>query len=131
MRLIRPIILFADDDPLARAIAKKVADSINVSIVIADDGEKALALLHEHRPDLVVTDALMPRVDGREVSRVAKDANSECKVVLITSVYKDPRYKYEAYKNFKVDEYILKPVTPDKLKEVFTKHLGKNGESSP
>ena len=129
-RLTRPIILFADDDPLARAIAKKVAESMNVSLVLAEDGEKALALVHEHRPDLLVTDALMPKLDGREVARIAKDANAECKVVIITSVYKDPRYKHEAYKNFKVDEYVLKPITPEKLKEVFAKHLGKGGAAA-
>ena len=124
-RPIRPIILFADDDPLARAIAKKVADDLRVTIVLAEDGEKALAMVHEHRPDLLVTDALMPKLDGREVSKVAKDVNPETRVVLITSVYKDPRYKYEAFKEFKVDEYLHKPVTPEKLRELFAKYTGK------
>jgi two-component system, response regulator YesN len=124
-RLIRPIILFADDDPLARAIARKVAAELNVTILLAEDGEKALELVHEHRPDVLVTDALMPKLDGREVSKVAKDVNANTKVILITSVYKDPRYKYEAYKEFKVDEYVVKPITPDKLRDLFAKYTGK------
>ena len=117
------IILFADDDPIACRIAQKVAEDMGVTLVVATNGQEASQLVQELRPDLLVTDALMPHLDGREVALVAKKANPFIKVVLITSVYKDPRYKHEAYKKFEVDEYLHKPITPEKLRETFEKHL--------
>ena len=117
------IILFADDDPIARRIAQKVAEDMGVSLVVATNGQEAADMAQELRPDLLVTDALMPHLDGREVALIARKANAFVKVVLITSVYKDPRYKYEAYKKFEVDEYLHKPITPEKLREVFEKYL--------
>ena len=58
------------------------------------------------------------------MSRIVKAERPRTKVVVITSVYKDPRYKYEALKDFAVDDYLPKPVKPAELREVVTKHLG-------
>ncbi|HEX2835246.1 MAG TPA: response regulator [Thermoanaerobaculia bacterium] len=121
--LTRPLILFADDDPTGRAIATRVIQSLGYGIVVAANGEEALNKAREHRPELIITDALMPRLDGREMGRIIKSEIPETKVVVITSVYKDPRYKYEALKDFAVDDYLKKPVNPTELRDLILKHL--------
>jgi CheY-like chemotaxis protein len=120
----RPLVLFADDDGVARAIARKVISSIGISVIVADNGDAALDMARRYRPELIVTDALMPRLDGREMARIIKEELPQTKVVVITSIYKDPRYKHEAMKTFKVDDYLSKPVDPAALKAVVEKHLG-------
>jgi CheY-like chemotaxis protein len=122
--LKRPLILFADDDPTGRAIATRVIQSLGYGIIVATNGEEALAIAREHQPELIITDALMPRLDGREMGKIVKNELPHTKLVVITSVYKDPRYKYEAMKDFGVDEYLPKPISPAALREVVTKHLG-------
>lgn len=121
--LRRPLVLFADDDPTGRAIATRVIESLGFGVVVASNGEEALAVAREHRPQLIVTDALMPKLDGREMGRIVKSELPDTKVVVITSVYKDPRYKHEAFKSFAVDEYLTKPINPAALRALVEKHL--------
>ena len=68
--------------------------------------------------DVVLTDALMPKMDGRELSRQLKETHgNRIKVILMTSLYKSPRYRNEAQHVFKVDEYLVKPLNYDELRD--------------
>lgn len=120
----RPMVLFADDDPAGRAIARQVIRGLNYGVVVAENGERALELARQYKPDLIITDALMPRLDGREMGRTIKQELPKTKVVVITSVYKDPRYKHEALSRFEVNEYLAKPVKAGDLRAVVMKYLG-------
>ncbi len=125
--LKRPLVLFADDDATGRAIATRVIQSIGYGVIVAADGEEALELAREHKPELIITDALMPRRDGRDMARIIKTELPNTKVVVITSVYKDPRYKHEAYRDFAVDEYLAKPVNPARLRELVMRYVSSAG----
>lgn len=119
----RPVVLFADDDPVARLIAEQVIRAHGCEVVLAENGARALDLARTHMPDLVITDALMPGRDGREVARELRAIMPSTKFVIISSVYKDARYKYEALRHFGADDYIPKPITPGQLRAVLDKHL--------
>jgi CheY-like chemotaxis protein len=119
----RPMVLFADDDPTGRVIATRVITSLGYGVAVAVDGEEALSMARDYKPELIITDALMPRLDGREMGRMIKTELPQTRVIVITSVYKDARYKYEAFKQFAVDEYLAKPINPAALREVVTKYL--------
>ena len=121
--LARPLVLFADDDPTGRAIAARVIQTLGYGVIVATNGEEALSLAREHRPELIITDALMPKLDGREMGRIVKSELPDTKVVVITSVYKDARYKHEALRTFAVDEYLPKPINPVMLRDLVQKHL--------
>ena len=120
----RPLVLFADDDRTGRTIAAKVVESLGFGVIVAANGEEALAMARAHKPELIITDALMPRLDGREMSRVIKRELPETKIVVVTSVYKDPRYKHEALRDFAVDAYLQKPIDALQLREIVTRYLG-------
>lgn len=122
--LARPLVLFADDDSIGRAIAQRVVAAMGLGVVVAANGDEALSLAREHKPDLLITDAFMPKLDGREVARLVKEELPQTKVVVISGLYKDPRYKHEALKHFKVDDYLTKPVDPTRLRSVIEKTLG-------
>lgn len=119
----RPMVLFADDDPTGRAIATRVITSLGYGVAVAANGEEALTMARDYKPELIITDALMPRLDGREMGRIVKTELPTTRVIIITSVYKDARYKYEALKEFAVDEYLAKPINPGALREVVMKYL--------
>ena len=119
----RPMVLFADDDPVARAIARRIILSLGFGVAVAADGETALELARLYSPNLLITDAMMPRRDGREVAKLVSEELPDTKIVVITSVYKDPRYRHEAYKRFGVDEYLAKPIKPADLRHLVVKHL--------
>lgn len=119
----KPIVLFADDDATGRAIARQVIRNLGFGVIIAEDGEAALSLARQYKPELIITDALMPRRDGRDLARIVKEELPATKIIVITSVYKDPRYKHEAMSRFAVDEYLAKPVKPAELRTLINKYL--------
>ena len=71
----------------------------------------------EYRPDVVLTDALMPRMDGREMCRRLKDdpRTGHAKIIVMTSLYKGQRYKSEALTEFGADAYLQKPLEAETL----------------
>lgn len=117
------MVLFADDDPTGRAIAARVISALGYGVAVAEDGQQALEIARSYKPDLIITDAFMPRLDGREMGRTIKRELPATKVVVITSVYKDPRYKHEALRDFQVDAYLHKPVNPTELRTTVRKFL--------
>lgn len=68
----QPLVLVADDDPDQRDILAWRLTSQHYATVMAADGEEALATACERRPDLVLLDASMPKLDGFEVCRRLK-----------------------------------------------------------
>jgi two-component system, OmpR family, response regulator len=59
-----PTILVVDDDPHLRDLLHRVLTRAGYDVEQADDGLAALAQVATHPPDLIVTDVLMPRLDG-------------------------------------------------------------------
>jgi CheY-like chemotaxis protein len=113
----QPKVLIVDDDRLIHAIIDKVLEGRGVTVLHASDGVTALAMARSARPDLVITDALLPHLDGRELAKQLKttEETRHCKVAIMTGLYKGNRYRSEAFKEFLVDEYLEKPVHPDKI----------------
>jgi len=124
----RPLIIIADDDPTSRAVTEKIASGLDFGVLIANDGRELLDLVRRYKPELVITDALMPYVDGREAARIIKEELPGTRVVLMTSVYKDNRYKNEAKYAYKADGYLIKPVSPRDLRAAIVQNLAKREE---
>lgn len=115
--LARPVILIVDDDKVIHLIAKRVLADLGGTVVHATDGEAGFRLAMAVRPDVVITDALLPKLDGRELARILKTTpeTSRCRVAVVTALYKGSRYRAEAFKRFLVDAYAEKPLAPDAL----------------
>jgi CheY-like chemotaxis protein len=120
------IVLVVDDDRLVRLIATRALEDEHLTVVHAADGMTALQMAQTLKPDLVITDALLPQLDGRELSRRIKTDPSlqKTKVVVMTALYKGLRYKTEALRDFLVDDYMEKPVTPEKLRSIVGQMIG-------
>lgn len=122
----RPLVLIVEDEKEIQRVAVRDVESIGYGVVLAQNGFEGLELAKQYRPDLVLSDALMPRMDGREMCRRLKDDpdTSRIKVVIMTSLYTQSKYKAEAYKEFRVDDYLSKPLEYQQLKTILKKHLG-------
>ena len=122
----RPLVLVVDDEKDIQRVATRVIESLGYGLVVAHDGEEGLALARRYQPELVLTDALMPRLDGREMARRIKE-DPDCratKVVVMTALYTNMKYRNEGFKMFKVDDYLAKPLAFDELRSILQKHLG-------
>ncbi len=81
-------IIVADDNPRALKTVRSTLEPWADVVAVADNGQSALALILEHRPDVAVLDLEMPQLNGFEVTRELSRLAPEVAVV-ICSVYDD------------------------------------------
>jgi len=115
-------ILVVDDDPDILEAIRAVLESRSHQVVTARDGEEGLGKLKEERPDLMILDLLMPRMDGFAVLKELQDPRwskySNIPVLILTSVKEDAsrrRYELETGLELNVDDYVEKPIEPHTL----------------
>jgi DNA-binding NarL/FixJ family response regulator len=85
-------IVIVDDDEdfrlIVRALLRSLADTVTL-VGEAADGEAALALVRRERPDIVITDLVMPHLNGVELTRHIREELPETQVILISSFTED------------------------------------------
>ena len=110
-------IVIVDDDPLVRMGLKAIIGSELGWDVVAEasDGREALAVVNEHRPDLVLMDIRMPHMDGLEATREITAGPSGAKVIVLTTFEVD-EYVFEAMRAG-ASGFVLKRVPPAELIE--------------
>jgi len=116
--------LVCDDSILAR---KQVKDAIlavfaDATVIEGKNGQEAVDLYKEHKPDLVFLDIVMPEKDGTSaVSEICSfDANAD--VIIVSSVGTQSQLKAAITAGAK--DFIQKPVDKTMIKEILTKRLG-------
>ncbi len=103
-------IMVVDDEPDILAMIEMILNRKGYETVLAEGGEEALKLLGEMRPDLILLDLMMPRMDGTEfLRRLRSDENLKDIPVVVVSVRstieKESREAMEL-----ADDYITKPI---------------------
>lgn len=116
------VLLADDEEEVVRIIMKKIDwDALGFSVIgYANNGVRALEMVEEFQPDVVMTDIKMPYMDGMELANHIKAEFPATKILLFTGFDKF-EYAKEAV-HLEVEEYILKPVNSAELTDVFT-HL--------
>lgn len=103
-------ILIVDDEEMERQGLKTLIERRNlpVEILLARDGEEALAVLRSKKIDILITDVKMPRMNGLELCRHARKLDEHL-FIIVQSAYDDFEYMQQAIRA-QVNDYILKPV---------------------
>jgi len=129
-------ILVVDDDPDIREAMRAVLEAHSHQVVTARDGEEGLSKLKEERPDLMILDLLMPRMDGFAVLKELEDPRrskySKIPVLILTSVREDAsrrRYELETGLELNFADYVEKPIDPHALVTRVEKLLEKRAQS--
>jgi two-component system response regulator YesN len=105
-----------DDESWNRDVIRSLGNWESLSIEIAaeaSDGDMALELISRLRPDIVITDVKMPRLNGIELLTVLRDQSNSCKTIFV-SAYDEFAYVRDAMRLGAVD-YLLKPVKSEEL----------------
>ena len=114
------VLLVDDEEEVIQVIMKKINwEGLGFSVIgYANNGVKALEMVEEFQPDVVMTDIRMPYMDGMELSNRIKTEFPATKILLFTG-FDEFEYAKEAV-HLEVEEYILKPVNSVELTNVFT-----------
>ncbi|HZS01061.1 MAG TPA: response regulator [Chloroflexota bacterium] len=116
----RPTILVVEDEEPVQQLVADLLDGEGYHVVVADDGAQALALAHADRPDLVLTDLMMPVMDGVELCRRlrADERTRQVPIVIMTAA---GRNQSEAAR---ADAYLPKPFDIDVLLDLVVAYVG-------
>ena len=107
-------ILLADDDLVFRHALEFRLEKDGYEVITANNGDQAIELLIAERPDLIVTDVLMPFMNGLEILKVAKTSlGSNTPVIILTAVGLEATMA-EAFR-MGVDDFLTKPFNPNEL----------------
>lgn len=122
-------VLVVDDNPdLTDFLKKSLKDSFK-RVLVASDGMEALQLIKSHAPDIVVSDVMMPRMNGYELCKNMKEdiTISHIPIILLTA-RDDKQSQLSGYKNG-ADAYLTKPFEMEMLMELIRNRL-KNRETT-
>ncbi len=110
----RQSILIVEDNTDMRYYLREIL-SERVNIAEAENGKRALSWLENNEPDLIITDIMMPEMDGREFIAVLKDSEKYKRIPVITVSALADLESQLATLRLGIDDYIVKPFNPIEL----------------
>jgi DNA-binding response OmpR family regulator len=104
-------VVVVDDEPEIRLLLERTLTGKGYAVETAADGEEAMAVITSHPPDLVLLDAMLPRIHGFEVCRkLRSDRRTRLvPVIIMTAVYRGWRFAQDARETYGAEDYIEKP----------------------
>lgn len=121
---MRNSILILDDDPKVLETLASVLEEIGLPLLRSTDPLAALSLVREHRPRVVITDLMMPQMNGLDVLRAVKAVDPAMQVILVTG-YGTVREAVDAIRDGAFD-FICKPFNAALIEAVVRRALDAN-----
>jgi two-component system alkaline phosphatase synthesis response regulator PhoP len=124
-------VLIVDDEPGVRELVQRIL-SKSYAVLEAQDGAEAVDMSRSQKPDIILMDMMMPKVDGLTACYLIKkdEATKKIPVVMITAVGYDLNKKL-SQDIMGADGYVTKPFTPQDLQTAVDQFFGDNQEKAP
>lgn len=106
-------ILVVDDEQAVRESLRRSLRFNGYDVILAEDGEQGLAFIRQHKPDLVILDVLMPKLDGLAVCRILREEGDHTPVLMLTA--RDDVADRVAGLDAGADDYLPKPFALEEL----------------
>jgi len=108
-----PTVLIVDDDPKLLKMLQRTLVYENLNVLTATNGLEALPLVQAHRPDLLIVDWMMPKMDGLTLVRRLRDEENKTMVLMLTA--RDAIENRVEGLESGADDYLVKPFAPAEL----------------
>jgi two-component system alkaline phosphatase synthesis response regulator PhoP len=124
-------VLIVDDEPGVRQLVQRILNK-NYAVIEAQDGAEAVDVSRSEKPDIILMDMMMPKVDGLTACYVLKkdEDTKEIPVLMITAVGFDLN-KRLSQDIMGADGYITKPFTPQDLEGTIEQFLSASAKKAP
>jgi CheY-like chemotaxis protein len=125
-----PTVLIVDDEQHIRLLIEQTLEDLEdegVTLQTASDGEMALDVVRNHRPELVFLDVMMPKLNGFDVCRAIKADLGLTGTTVVMLTAKGQAYDREQGLAAGADRYLTKPFDPDELLDIAREALGLAG----
>ena len=121
-------VLLVDDSEINRKLVRENLENAGVKIIEAEDGEIAISAAEKFKPDLILMDILMPRMDGFEATSIIKGKSGLEDIPVIALTALAMKEDVERIENAGFDEYLLKPFHISELFEKLGNVLNEEAE---
>ncbi|MBL8062413.1 MAG: response regulator transcription factor [Anaerolineales bacterium] len=108
-----PAVLVIDDDPKLLKMLQRTLTYENLDVLTATNGLEALPLVQTHKPDLIIIDWMMPKMDG--VSFIQRLRDEEDKTMILMLTARDAIENRVEGLESGADDYLIKPFAPAEL----------------
>ena len=122
-----PEILLIDDEPIVGQRLRTGLEKMGCKVEVAQDPKEALARIREKRFDIVITDIMMPDINGIQVLETVKEANPDTQVIIITGFATSELAIF--FKQKAAYDMIAKPFKPADLRAMVAKAANEMGFS--
>jgi CheY-like chemotaxis protein len=117
-------VLLIEDNVDLLDIIHQFLDAYGFNVVSAKDGAQGLELFASEHPDIILSDVLLPRVNGFQVCEKVKHGDNPVPVVLMSALYKTYNLQQEAKTKYGADEYLIKPLNLIEVAKLLCRLLG-------
>lgn len=120
-------ILIVDDEPHIRLLLEQTLEELedeDVELLIADNGEVALNIIKNQKPDLIFLDVMMPKMNGFDVCNAIKNELGLSDVFVIMLTAKGQEFDKQQGEKVGANLYMTKPFDPDEVLEKSMEILG-------
>jgi DNA-binding response OmpR family regulator len=108
-------ILVVDDDSSIRRLLSYLLEKGGYTVLTAEDGIEALAIVESAKPEIIITDLMMGKLDGYELSRTIRARREDDAIRIIVLTARDQSSDVELLKALGVDSVMKKPINPQEL----------------
>jgi two-component system response regulator MprA len=108
-----PSVLIVDDDPKLLKMLQRTLVYENLNVFTASNGLEALPLVQTHRPDLIIVDWMMPKMDGLSFIQRLRDEENKTMILMLTA--RDAIENRVEGLESGADDYLVKPFAPAEL----------------
>jgi PAS domain S-box-containing protein len=112
-------ILYTEDDDNIRGQLAQFLKRRCANLYLGKNGKEGLKIFKKYHPDIVITDILMPEMDGLKMGEAIRAISPKISII-ITTAFEEPRY-FQCAIDLGVDKYVMKPVELDVLEDALLK----------
>ncbi len=115
MKRTGKVILIVEDEPHVRDLIKIILEMEGFEILLASNGKEALDIIHKNPPHLVITDIMMPEMDGIQLFLTLRDSEETSSIPVVMLTVKSQMEDIKSASLLGVDAYLTKPFDPREL----------------
>jgi len=107
-------ILVIEDDQLILKMVEFRLKKEGHKVTLAEDGNEGVKALNDHKPDLIITDIMVPFKSGIEIIEFARSKYPNCPIIVLSALGEEESTVMEAF-NMGVSDFVPKPFNPNEL----------------
>ena len=109
---MRKSVLIVEDDPDIVTLVTLYLKQDGHKVMTASTGSQGLRLARESKPDLIILDLMLPRLDGMEICRVLRDEGSRVPIIMLTALVEEANLLQGLYEHYSYIYYVLRKPIP-------------------